>query len=699
MKKRKLSVLCALLAGVLTVGAVGIAPMQSYAAEQTITHQEMMDKLEGGWLGAFWANWTGLPTEFKYVNEPGPEGSVVWAIADTYATDDDTSMEYTFLHMMEVYGVNDITYADMPAEWLFHLQDYIWEGNYEARTLMAQGYLPPQTGMIGINPRAEAIDAQVECEVLGMITPGMLQNCYERTRWWMAAVGDGVVLDTSAFYSMLCANAFVEDDIHDSLATVRSYFADQSETARMHDDVKALYQANPDDWRAARRALHHKYYTGYVLDSRINFLATILALYYGEGDYKKTVEIAVLAGYDNDCNAATSATVLGITHGKSGLPQELLQNSGEAYRNTNRPGLNSSDVNTIATRIAAQAEKVIINAGGSKVEDGYVIKDAPFTPRDNDGGYTRKIVSTAQNWSYDGMNKFYNASYESGYGYGTMRKDAYAEVTFSGTRVGIVGTTSVNGGRFAVTVDGVSFGTVDLSAESVFVSGRSFPVCYDQMLLKIRDLPTGTHTLRLTALDEGKWHSIDYIEVECSEDEYYADGSLNYARTPIATAISSINGALGTGSGSGGLNVIRDGVYYAPNGHSSTQYDTFLGFQGNGALYPHDFEDYVGYTFTREVTLATLVFNEGGNWGENGGWFANGEVRIEVLVNGEWIAVDATVSPTYPNGNSAAVFGAGGDTYTFTFEPIAVTGIRIIGTPGGVQKLISCGELEVYGEV
>ncbi len=692
--KKILAVSCAFIIGIsaFSLYRAKIEPVKAQA--NTIEYDQLIDKLEGAWLGAFWANWTGLPTEFKYVNEPGPEGSVKWVIGDTFATDDDTSVEYTFLHMMEVYGVNDITYADMPAEWLYHLQDYIWEGNYYARTLMSQGFLPPETGKFGLNQTPEAIDAQIECEILGMVTPGMLQNSYDRTKWWMASVGDGVVLENSAFYAMLCSNAFFEDDILKNLQTVRSYFDDSLTTAKMYDDVLELYESGVS-WREARKKLHQKYYTGYVLDCRINFVATILALLYGEGDYKETVEIAILCGYDNDCNAATSGTILGIQYGKKGLPQEFLDRSGDWYQNTNRAGLTSASVNTIAQRIAKQAEEVILSAGGIKNGKTYTIYDANFVAKQNDEGYSKQISSDDKGWTYNGMSKFFNADYLNNVGYGSVDKNATAEYVFTGDRVAIAGVTSVNGGKIKIEIDGKDYGIVDISAEQTFVSGRSIAMSYNQIYRKIRGLGEGQHTLKITTLEQGKWHTIDYIEVECSEDEYYASENLNLARTKIATPIASINGAIGTGSGSGALSVIRDGVYYT-GGHSSTQYDTYLGRDGAGGLIPHDFEDYVGYTFSRSVDVKKLIFNEGGHWGTDGGWFANGTMRVEVLVDGEWINVNYQITPSYPNSNTLGAFGAAGEVFEITFDKINVEGVRIIGMPGGNNKLISCGELEVY---
>ena len=72
-------------------------------------------------------------------------------------------------------------------------------------------------------------------------------------------------------------------------------------------------------------------------------------------------------------------------------------------------------------------------------------------------------------------------------------------------------------------------------------------------------------------------------------------------------------------------------------------------------------------------------------------------MRVEALINGIWTAVEYNISPSYPNSNQLSSFGLAGETYVITVNVEAAQGIRLIGTPGGNNKLISCGELEVYG--
>ena len=663
--------------------------------DNVISKETLKDKMKGGWLGELWGNFTGLPTEFKFTVTPNPAEKVDWILSDTYVTDDDTCMEYTFLHMMEVYGANTITYQDMPKEWLYHFQDYIWEGNYYARELMKQGYMPPATGKIGINRAAEAIDAQIECEIFGFLSPGMLQNCKDRTKWWMAAVGDGTVLDNSAFYAMLCANAFFEDDIYQSMETVRSYFDDNSQTAYIYDSVKEIYESNKTDWRTGRRLVNNKFATGYALDNKINFAMSILSLFYGENDYEKTVQIAVLAGYDNDCNAATCGAILGLMKGYNGLPQHLKDQSGTYYRNTNRPGLPSTSLDELVERMMVQAEEIILANGGIQNGSSYIIFDASFIPATATSNYYKKINCTDASFSYSNMYKFYNPSFSNSYGYGSTQKGSFVEVHFSGTEIEFVGATSLNGGSFALEIDGVDHGIIDLECSETFCLGHASAMSYDQTFKKIRNLEDKEHVAKLTCLEDGKFHNVDYISVPCTEEEYYANPSLNLARTKSAKPITSVYAPLGTGAGGGGIGVICDGNYFNPGNHSSVQYDSFLGFSGS-TLIPKDYEDYVGYEFSRTTSIGKIIFNEGGHWGTDGGWFADGTMRVEALINGEWVNIEYQIDSVYPNSNNRNDFGAEGEIYTIMVNIPSAQGIRLIGTAGGNCKLISCGELEVY---
>ena len=204
--------------------------------------------------------------------------------------------------------------------------------------------------------------------------------------------------------------------------------------------------------------------------------------------------------------------------------------------------------------------------------------------------------------------------------------------------------------------------------------------------------------MKLVAKEAGKQHTIDYINVECTEEEWIEQNgsTVNLARTTGVAAICSVPVPGAQSGGNRSLSVINDGLYFTDFGNLKQQYDTFLGFDANGNLIDKTYEDFFGYTFDREYAFKKLKWQEGGHW-QGGGWFANGSLRVEVKRGDEWIGVDFTLDKEYPDANDVSAFGQFGEWYTFTLKNAEKgTGIRIIGTPGGSQKLVSCAELEVY---
>ena len=53
----------------------------------------------------------------------------------------------------------------------------------------------------------------------------------------------------------------------------------------------------------------------------VNGAACALALLYGEGDFSKTICIATMCGYDNDCNSGTVGAIMGAMIGEKAIPQ------------------------------------------------------------------------------------------------------------------------------------------------------------------------------------------------------------------------------------------------------------------------------------------------------------------------------------------------------------------------------------------
>jgi len=90
-----------------------------------------------------------------------------------------------------------------------------------------------------------------------------------------------------------------------------------------------------------------------------------MAILYGEGDFMKTVGIAVSAGYDCDNQAGTCAGLLGVIHGTNGLPQEMIKKFNNNYVCFTRDEVPiATPLSEIEERIAAIAKRAILDNGG-----------------------------------------------------------------------------------------------------------------------------------------------------------------------------------------------------------------------------------------------------------------------------------------------------------------------------------------------
>jgi len=348
----------------------------------SISRAEYSEKLQGFWLGQNIANWTGLITEMDKVGTPEtmpfytdedwgkPDLKAMWGEyvphashikfyfqeqGQPWGSDDDTDIEYIYSFLHDQHRVSKLSAEQIRNGWLKHIysetdaplfqkfpdsqpqkENFLWVSNERARILMEQGMSPPETSDPANNSNSLMIDAQLTTELFGLLAPARADIAVDIA---LLPIRTTAILDAqwiSQFYVAMHALASrVDSSI--SLKRQTQWLAEQakgqlptdSSAAKIYEFVKNQYLNNPDkdDWESTRDAVYQRYQLsamdGYTyhqpFDAGINFAASLVSLFYGEGDIKRTVQIGTLAGWDSDNPTATWGGLLGFMLGKQGV--------------------------------------------------------------------------------------------------------------------------------------------------------------------------------------------------------------------------------------------------------------------------------------------------------------------------------------------------------------------------------------------
>jgi len=338
-----------------------------------ISSEALEDKIRGGLLAQLLGNLNGLPHENKYYDEPGNVRQYTPGLANGARTDDDTDIEWVYISAMQrdktvLLGPERIT-----SLWKQHINDHIWCANLYARRLMDIGIDPPLTGNLALNPWSGLnISGQFVCESFGLIAPGMPQTAAHIGLNYTHVAIDAEPAQTTQLFTAMIATAFFSNDIDAILDAGIASVDPESEILPIIEDVRRWHKQPAGDWRTTRRLIRDKYtlyesrtrnQNGYELCTA----ATIAALLYGQGDLVNTLIHAFNFGWDADNNAATAATIVGVTRGRHWMRQQGWEIK-DSYHNTTRPSMPEDETITgFGDRIIEVAGRVIIENGGSKI--------------------------------------------------------------------------------------------------------------------------------------------------------------------------------------------------------------------------------------------------------------------------------------------------------------------------------------------
>ena len=386
------------LAAALLAFAATAAPTLSTAATTdspkypktiTLTRDELMNKIKGGWAGQTLGVTYGGPTEFRYQGRTmADDEQVAWGDIDyvrrtmtnSIGLYDDIYMDLTFVEVFEREGID--ASVESLAEAFAHAGYPLWHANQAARYNILNGIKAPKSGHWLNNPHADDIDYQIEADYSGLMAPAMpnAASAISDKVGHIMNYGDGWYggVYMGAMYSL----AFLSDDVEFIVTEALKTIPAKSKFYRCISDVIAAYKANPDDWRKAWQVCHERWdsdvacsdgaLTSFNIDASVNSAYVVIGLLYGKGDFGRTIDIAMRCGQDSDCNPASAGGILGTAIGYDNIPAYWLDPLKRAE--DIKFGYTSSSLNDTYRMSLSHALQVVEKYGGKVEGDNITIK-------------------------------------------------------------------------------------------------------------------------------------------------------------------------------------------------------------------------------------------------------------------------------------------------------------------------------------
>jgi len=343
----------------LLIGMLGLIWKTTAFAQDTIVQfneAQFRDRVFACWLGKNIGGTLGMPFEGNqeardisfYTNlKPGEP-----------AANDDLDLQLLWLKALEEN--NGRVDARILGEYWLKFIPVDWNEYGVGKRNMRQGILPPVSGAFDNERWKHSNGAWIRTEIWACLAPGC-PGLAARMAREDACVDHGQAEGTLAaiFVAAIESAAFVESD-RDKLIAIG--LAMIPENCQVTDAVKAAQKAYlaKKDWRAARaEVIKATEPTGWFQAPR-NVGYVVLGWLYGEGDFGRSICLAVNCGDDTDCTGATLGSILGIIGGSQGIPTRWKDPVGLGIKTCAIGGFEApADLNILTDRTVAMARKVI----------------------------------------------------------------------------------------------------------------------------------------------------------------------------------------------------------------------------------------------------------------------------------------------------------------------------------------------------
>jgi ADP-ribosylglycohydrolase len=337
-------------------------------------------KVAGCWMGKNIGGTLGAPFE-------GKRGVVE---IDFYTQDlqgdpapnDDLDLQLVWLNAVEKYGRR--TDASILGEYWHSFIVPNWSEYGMGMNNLRMGLVPPLSGWVG-NPNRDSCGAFIRSEIWACLAPGhpeiAVRYAYE----------DAIVdhSQEGVYGEIFCAAvqsaAFAEVKPQKLIEIGLSWIPEACGVARGVRSVLASRHQG-QDWKAARRNLLREvpdaFFSSYMgepesdlprgrtgYDAPANVAIFVLGWLYGDGDFGRSLCLAVGCGEDTDCTGATLGATLGILGGMQAIPERWKAPIGEKIVTIS---LNRADLGHIFPQTVSELTERVLRLTPRFLDDAWV---------------------------------------------------------------------------------------------------------------------------------------------------------------------------------------------------------------------------------------------------------------------------------------------------------------------------------------
>ncbi len=272
------------------------------------------------------------------------------------ARDDD--LDYTILNLklVEENGLNFST-EDVGEEWLLNLPyQMVYTAERQAYSNLVRGLKSPAAAIYR-NPFREWIGAQIRADLFGYIVPANpeLAASLAYRDACLSHIKNGIYGEM--FIAAAISAALASNDLEEVIDAGLSQVPENSRLAEVVKNVTS-WSKELNNWQEVWEKTNKRYGKYHWVHTLPNLAFVLIGLIWGKLDFKKTVSIAVMCGYDTDCNGATAGSILGALQGIKGIPEEMSKLLNNRVKSI-VPGYSDMRISDLAKRTFELAKKKV----------------------------------------------------------------------------------------------------------------------------------------------------------------------------------------------------------------------------------------------------------------------------------------------------------------------------------------------------